>query len=95
VFRIRIDSPDPDPGGAKITHKNRKIFEVLAVCSLMRAEGFSCSLDVLNGGIGISKLQFLKKISAVNFFSIFVHQNPGSGFVFMKPKISHLVNLKL
>jgi hypothetical protein len=36
----------------------------------MRAESFFCSLDVLYGGIGIGKLQFLiKKIyfSAVNF----------------------------
>jgi hypothetical protein len=29
--------------------------------SLLRAEGFSCSLDVLYGGLGISKLQFLNK----------------------------------
>ncbi len=28
------------------------------VCSLSRAEGFSCRLDVLYGGLGISKLQF-------------------------------------
>ncbi len=36
---------------AKITHKNRKMLINLifwsAVCSLLRAEGFSCSLDVL------------------------------------------------
>jgi hypothetical protein len=37
-------------------------------CSLLRAEGFSCSMKVLYGGLGINKLQFLiKKIS--NFFS--------------------------
>jgi hypothetical protein len=30
-----------------------------AECSLFRAEGFSCSLDVLYGGIGISQLQYL------------------------------------
>jgi hypothetical protein len=57
-------------------------------CSLLRAESFSCSLGVLYGGLGISKLQFLiKKIEikfpAVNFFSILGHQtldtNPGSG----------------
>jgi hypothetical protein len=36
-------------------------------CSLLRAEGFFCSLDVLYRGLGISKLQFLiKKI--LNFF---------------------------
>ncbi len=27
----------------------------------MRAEGFSCSVDVLSGGLGISKLQFCSK----------------------------------
>jgi hypothetical protein len=38
-----------------------------AECSLLRAEGFSCSLDVLHGGIGISKLQYFyeKKFSDV------------------------------
>jgi hypothetical protein len=45
----------------------------------LRAEGFSCSLGVLYGGLGISKLQFLiKKIKikfpAINFFSILGHQ---------------------
>ncbi len=48
---------------AKMTHKNRKksrIFMILSTgCSLLRAEGFSCSLGVLYGGLGISKLQFL------------------------------------
>jgi hypothetical protein len=29
--------------------------------SLFRADGFSCSLDVLYGGLGISKLQFCSK----------------------------------
>jgi hypothetical protein len=79
--------PDPDPHSncgsgsgswrAKMTHKNRKksrIFMFLKTgCSLLRAEGFSCSLGVLCGGLGISKLQFLiKKIEikfpAINFF---------------------------
>jgi hypothetical protein len=51
-------------------------------CFLLRAEGFSCSLGVLYGGLGISKLQFLiKKIeikfSAINFFQ----------FYFIKPWI--------
>jgi hypothetical protein len=67
--------PDPDPHSncgsgsgsrrAKMTHKNRnksRIFMFLSTgCSLLRAEGFSCSLGVLYGGLGISKLQFLKK----------------------------------
>ncbi len=52
----------------------------------MRAEGFSCSLDVLYGELGKSKLQFLiKKILKkfnyipVFFSSIFGHQNSRSG----------------
>jgi hypothetical protein len=41
----------------------------------LRAEGFSCSLGVLYGGLGISKLQFLiKKIKikflVVHFFNL-------------------------
>jgi hypothetical protein len=39
----------------------------------LRAEGFSFSLDVLYGGLGISRLQFLKnlnKISGRCFFFI-------------------------
>jgi hypothetical protein len=53
-----------------------------AGCSLLRVEGFFCSLEVLYEGLGISKLQFMiknykKKFSAV-IFSIFGHQNPGS-----------------
>jgi hypothetical protein len=38
-------------------------------CSLLRAEGFSCSLDGLCGGLGIYKLQFLIKKFANFFFS--------------------------
>jgi hypothetical protein len=80
-----------------MTHKNRKksrIFMFLSTgCSLLRAEGFSCSLGVLCGGPGISKLQFLiKKIEikfpATNFLSIFGHQSldpdPGSGSAIRK-----------
>ncbi len=33
----------------------------------MRAQGFSCSLDVLNKGLGISELQFLIKKALQNF----------------------------
>jgi hypothetical protein len=59
-----------------------------AVCSPLRAEGLSCSLDVFCGGLGIRKLQFLIQknryhiFSAVNLFKIFGNQNPGSGSVF-------------
>ncbi len=39
-----------------------------ARCSFLRAKGYSCSLEVLYGGLGISKLQFLIK-KYQNFFS--------------------------
>ncbi len=39
----------------------------------MRAESFFYNLDILYGGLGIGKLQFLiKKNSAVNFFQFLV-----------------------
>jgi hypothetical protein len=59
-------------------------------CSLVRAEGFSCSLGVLYGGLGISKLQFLIKKIEINLpaISILGHQtldaDPGSGFAIRK-----------
>ncbi len=44
---------------------------------LLRAEGFFCNLDILYGGLGIGKLQFLIKknltlFSAVIFFKVLV-----------------------
>jgi hypothetical protein len=57
----------PGSRRAKITQKNRKkiiIFIFLSAgCSLLRAEGFFCSLDFLYGGLGISncKLSFKKR----------------------------------
>ena len=43
-----------------------------AGCSLLRAEGFSCSLGVLYGRLGIHQLQFLNKkynfLPALSFF---------------------------
>jgi hypothetical protein len=52
-FRAFLGSVvDPDPVG----------------WSLLRAEGFSCSLDILYGGRGISKWQFLIK-RILDFFS--------------------------
>ncbi len=61
-----------------MTHKNRKksgIFMFLITrCSLLRAEGFSCSLGVLYGGLGISKLQFLIKKIGIKFPAIHFFQ---------------------
>ncbi len=65
--------PDPDPGGLKWTSKKEKKFINFIVwsawCSLLRAESFSCSLDVLYGGLEISKLQFL--IKKISFSAVF------------------------
>ncbi len=79
---------------AKMTKKYKKyrIFMFWSAgCFLLRAEGFSCSLGVLYGGLGISKLQFLIKkikikISSCNFFVRFrssnsIRKNAGSGSV--------------
>ncbi len=49
-----------------------------SVWFLLRAEGFFCNLDILYGGLGIDKLQFLIKktfnffFSAVIFFQLLV-----------------------
>jgi hypothetical protein len=51
-------------------------------CSILRAEGFSCSLGVLYGGLGISKLQFLIKKIEIKFPAISFFQ-----FLFIKPWI--------
>ncbi len=63
-----------------------------AGCSLLRTEGIFCSLGILYGGLGISKLNFwsrkYKKISSCKFFSIVGHQtldpDPESGSAIRK-----------
>jgi hypothetical protein len=79
VFRIRIGLGFNQVGGsgsgsrrAKMTHKLKKLRNVMfssAGCSLLRAEGFSCSLDILYEGLGngTSKLQFLIYKKIYNF----------------------------
>jgi hypothetical protein len=53
---------DPDPGRKKITAKIGKNTRIIMLgtggCSLLRTEGFSCSLGVLYGVLWISKYQF-------------------------------------
>jgi hypothetical protein len=59
-----------DPGGQKCQKIRRKSINLIflsAGCSLLRAEGFSCSSDVLKGGLGISKLQLLIKKRSMSF----------------------------
>jgi hypothetical protein len=73
-MRIRIQEGTYDP-----EKKLRNFIFRTAGCSLLRAEGFSCSLDVLYEGI--SKLQFLIKKRYKKVFSFFSpffgHKNPG------------------
>jgi hypothetical protein len=48
---------DLDPGG-KMNHKKTNSIFLSAVCCLLRAEGFFCSLDLLHGGRQRKKLLF-------------------------------------
>jgi len=64
----RLDA-DPYPEGKKDSQKRSEeisCFEVVDVLFL-RARGFSCSMDVLHGGLGINVLQFL--INKICIFS--------------------------
>jgi hypothetical protein len=77
-IRIRIQE------GKKKFYTIRKVVFWSSGCSLLRAEGFFCSLVYLYGGLGKGKLQFLMK-KIFNFlvqlwtFPKFTHQNPRSG----------------
>ncbi len=65
-IRIREDKNDPQ--------NLKKMEEYLmfwsAGCSLLRAEGFSCSLDFLQGDLGINKLNFFGE-KKLNFFQLY------------------------
>ncbi len=62
-----------------MTHQSEGISS--AGCSLLIDEDFSCSLDVLYGGLGISELHFfiIKNVTCNFLKLIFGHQNPRSG----------------
>ncbi len=62
-----MGSLDPDPGEQKWPSKKEKSYFIfwIAGCSLLRTEGFSCSLDVLYGGLEI----LIKKIFSCIFFN--------------------------
>jgi hypothetical protein len=76
---IKLVDPEPNSESGygsireKMTHKNRKkLINFMfrgAGCSLLKAEGFSCVLDVRYEGLRISKLQFLIKKNIKFFFS--------------------------
>ena len=55
-----------------MTHKSRKKFVKVHVLKcwkafFLRAEGSFCNLDILYGGLGIGKLQFLIQNKKKNF----------------------------
>ncbi len=62
-IRIWIRNPNSDPGGQTWRSKIEKLrnFTFWSAGSLLRAEGFFCSLDVLYGGLGIGKFSFFIK----------------------------------
>ncbi len=66
-IRIRFRNPDPDPGGQKWPTKVEKIHVLKCWMAFLWAAGFFCNLDILYGGLGINKLQFLIK-KKINFF---------------------------
>jgi hypothetical protein len=81
-FKIRIRIQEGKNYPQNIGKSKYSFFIMLDV-----SEGFSCSLDVLYGGLGTSKMPFLIKIRFTKKFScffspIFGHQNPGSEFRF-------------
>jgi hypothetical protein len=69
-FGIRTRIRNPDPGGQKWptkTEKNLRNFIFWSAgCSLLRAEGFFCSLDILLGGLGIGKLDRINDFKTQN-----------------------------
>ncbi len=75
------------PWRAKIDPQNNFMFCTAAGCSLLKAECFTCSLDILHGGLWICELQFFfiktKFVPAYYFFSFkfynFCLPNPVSG----------------
>jgi hypothetical protein len=62
-FGIRLRIQEGKNGRAKMTHKSRKKFVKVHVlkCWMASLEMKSCNLDILYGGLGIGKLQFLIK----------------------------------
>ncbi len=80
---IRSVEPDPEPDTDPDPERQHypQIFKKVKKCHVLKCwmfsfegEGVSCSLDVLYGGLGISKLQFMikkifKKFPAVIFFN--------------------------
>ncbi len=79
-IRIHFGQVDPDPHWeygsgsrrAQITHKSEETLKFWSArCSRLRDEDSCWSLDVLYGGLGISKMQFLKKNLVFSYVNVF------------------------
>jgi hypothetical protein len=87
--------PDLDPGGQKWPtkkEKKNKKFHVLK-CWMFSCEGFSYCLEVLHGGIGINKLQFLEEKNGIFFPAVTFYQFCSSKswiLIHNRPKILEL-----
>ncbi len=66
----------------KIEKKVKNFIFGRAASSLLRAEGFSCSMDGLWGALGISKLKKKKNILPVFFLNLWSSKPPESGSTF-------------
>ena len=86
-IRIRIQE---EKNGPKNRKKSRIFMFLSTGCSLLRADSFSCSLGILYGGLGISKLQFLIKKIEIKFPSINFFQ-----FKVIKPWIRIRIRIRI
>ncbi len=81
ALSVTSDSdPDPNPGGQKWPTKNRKKLRNFMVwnagCSLFKTEGFFCSLNVLYGGLEISKIAiFFYQKNIIKNFHLYIFYN--------------------
>jgi hypothetical protein len=95
VLRIRIQEGKNDPQKYK---KVQQFHVSSAGCSLLGDEGFSCSLGILYGGLGISNSQFFSKkgkffLITVNVFQLLVIKTLDSDWIWFrignKPRMLH------
>jgi hypothetical protein len=81
-IRIRNPDPYPDSQSGSVSRfvsgfaiwiwiqEGKKLLNFIFWCSLLRAEGSSCRLDILYGGLGIIKLLFFQLYWIRNWIQI-------------------------
>ncbi len=62
----------PDPGGQKRHKNSKKFWKISCWMSFLKAEGFSCSLDVLRGGLEINRNFWSKKYYVFSAAKLFL-----------------------